>query len=341
MDTPPGKLTMTQLIEFSIVMGVADQQGNRTHPRWWGITEWEALPNGFTQEEITELVKQKKSPIPFHAERLNICKTNKVCLRMTDLKLEFIPKVSMARLEWKHEWPDRSSCAQEWKRLVREIEAHERQHAKDAEDIVKTLNANMLKRKEFRTTSAETEGAALAEMERLLQQAIKDELDFAHKESGIKEEETHRKYSIKDPDYTQCRSYSFETMKYHGRSEHRSSGRLIFVEEIDHSISGTICGNPEDEKSSGYLMVHAIQYHNDPKGLQQRIRWNPERVRPTKTAFHFYLDLQPPQIEWTIDPGMYHSASVQMGDITITSIPSERVTLRVPLTVSEEPLGCD
>lgn len=241
----------------------------------------------------------------------------------------------MARLEWKHEWPDRSSCAQEWGRLIKEVEAHERQHAKDAEDIVKTLNANVLKRQEFRTISGETEAAALAEMERLLQQAIKDELDFAYKESGIKEEETHRKYSIKDPDYRQCKSYSFENLKYNLRIEfHFDSVGWKVVTDREVSSSGKICGNPHDETSSGYIIMHGVDRTLSAKGAEQRVPWTPEMVR--QAGYMFKLDSQPPQVEWTIDPREGYGASPD-----IRSIPSEKFSVRVPLTVSEEPLGCE
>lgn len=151
-----------------------------------------------------------------------------------------------------------------------------------------------------------------------------------------KTRELHAHDKIPPVDCSKCKSFSFDNLKFNLRSEWReSSGSLLKIFEYDSSISGTICGNPQDERSSGYLTIYARQ--DNSKGVQQRIPWKPGAARP---SWQYYLDLQPPQIELTVEPGEYVPSEQTPNTITKT-IPSEKFTVRVPLTVSEEPLGCE
>ncbi|MDF0677124.1 MAG: DUF922 domain-containing protein [Nitrospira sp.] len=64
----------------------------------------------------------------------------KVCLKVTKLTtVTYQAKPQMHRINWKHNWPEASQCAQEWNRVVEHVETHERTHAKHAEEIAKEV----------------------------------------------------------------------------------------------------------------------------------------------------------------------------------------------------------
>ena len=327
LDSPPGVRTCSEVKQFVKLNGVADVIGTR-HPDTWGYTVYRLLVNGFTPDEL----EKQPNALKFTFEPLEGFGGQQVCLRMTALDLEFQAEKDMSRIDWKHKWPKESQCAQEWDRVVRHIEVHERTHVQDIDDAVRNLNTRISKMQDFRAACASTRAEAIARMWKLLFQAIRTEGKKASEEFEKKREKLDReKVQL---DCSKCKSYSFEGLITKLRSEFFSNATKKWVDqgEIQLAASGRICGDPS-ETDLGYVDVtFNRQTVHFPWGTYRK-EVAPGFKKINAGQWIEFLPMTPPQFELTV-------GEPYQSNILFRWLPPGQKA-RVPAVVSEEPLGCE
>lgn len=361
--------TCKELVNKVINRGVEDVRGC-PNKNAWGVTNSSLVPvyKG-TRYDVT-IPKSNCSEnqiFPGRAVELDgkeekETDRGKTCIRFKHADLHFEPQIFSARVSWepKIKWPRDSTCDAEWKRVKTIINDHEDQHIKDDIEALNEVQKNFWTDKaQYWEKVNKNDGSwtyeedsirvcdvagggkdayanARQRVETLLTIAI-NQLRQDYLNSTIKKSNDYHKKS-KDVEMfcEKCQSYSFENLKYNLRMEfHFDSVGWKVVSDREVSSSGKICGNPHDEASSGYIIMQGVERTLDSKGTQQRYPWTPELARQSRYVFN--LDSQPPYAEWIIDPREgYHGSPQEM-----RSIPSEKFSVRVPIMVSEDPLGCE